>query len=59
MGGKDLGVVGKFEELVVEAVVEHGGELLRGVVAGEIGTADVAYEESVTGEDRARMGGLG
>ena len=32
---------------------------MRGVVGGEIGAADVADEESVAGEDGARVGGRG
>ena len=51
VGGEDLGVVGEVEELVVKAGVEEGGELLRSVVAGEVGTAYVADEEGVAGED--------
>ena len=51
VGGEDLGVVGELEEFFVEALVEQGGELLRGVVGGEVGAAYVAYEESVAGED--------
>ena len=57
VSGEDLGVVGKFEEFLVEALVEQSGELLRGVVAGEIGPADVADEESIAGEDGARLCG--
>jgi hypothetical protein len=59
VGGKDLGVVGELEEFFVEALVEHGGELLWGVVAGEIGAADVADEERVAGEDGSGFGWVG
>jgi hypothetical protein len=59
VGGEDFGFVGELEELVVEAVIEEGGELLRGVVGGEIGAADVADEEGVSGEDGAGRGGSG
>ena len=48
---------GRGEEFFVEALVEHGGEFLRGVVAGEIGAAYVADEEGVAGEDGSGMGG--
>ena len=51
VGGIDPGVVGQLEEFVVQAVVEQAASSC-GVCAGEIGTADVADEEGVAGEDR-------
>ena len=57
VGGEDLGVVGELEELFVEAVVEERGELLRSIVAGEVGAAYVADEEGVAGEDGSGSGG--
>ena len=59
VGGEDLGVVGELEEFFVQALVEQGGELLRGVVGGEIGAAYVADEESVAGEDGSGACGRG
>ena len=59
VGGEDLGVVGELEEFFVEALVEHRCKFLRAVVAGEIGAADVADEEGVSGEDGSRGCGLG
>ena len=43
----------------MEALVEECGELLGGVVGGEVGAAYVAYEESVAGEDGSGVCGLG
>jgi hypothetical protein len=59
VGWEDFGVVWEFEELAVQALVEHRGEFLRSMVAGEIGAADVADEERVAGEDGARVRWLG
>ena len=56
---EDLGVIGEFEELFLEALIEERGELLRGVVGGEIGAADIADEESVSCEDRSGLDGSG
>ncbi len=53
--GKISVVVGELEEFFVEALIEERGELLRGVLAGEIGAAYVAYEEGVSGEDGAGL----
>ena len=56
MGGVDLHGIGQGEELGVEAVVEQAGELLRSVIGREIGTAHVADEERVAGEDGVGVG---
>ena len=56
VGREDLGIVGELEEFFVEALVEQGGELLGRVFAGEIGSADIADEESVAGEDSSGVG---
>ena len=50
----DRGLVGHAQKLFVKALKEHRGELLRRVIAGKIGTADIADKESVTGENRFR-----
>ena len=57
MSGEDFGIVGEFEKFFVETLVEHRGQFLRSVVAGEIGAAYVAYEEGVAGKDGAWVGG--
>ena len=53
MCGIDAHVVGQGEQLLVEAIVEQGGELLGGVIGREIGAADIADEERVAGEHGA------
>ena len=40
----------------MKAVVEHGGKLLRSVVAGKIGAAHVSHKKRVTCEHRLRPG---
>jgi hypothetical protein len=42
MGGEYLGFIRKVQELLMQALVEHRGELLRGAVPGKVGAADVS-----------------
>src|SRR5438477_9415591 len=59
MRRKDLRIIGKLQELVVQALVEHGGKLLRGVLSRKIGTADVSNKQRVSGKYRSWVGRLG
>src|SRR5690348_10887386 len=43
------------EQLLVQAVVEHAGKLLRSESPGEVRTADVADEQCIAGEHRERL----
>src|SRR5436305_14839222 len=58
MGGKDLRIVGKRQELLMNALVEHGGKLLRSMVCREIGPPHIANEKCISGEDGLRAAGL-
>src|SRR6266496_26972 len=50
MRRKNFHFIGKLQQLVMQAAVEHGRKLLRGVVAGEIGAANVSHKQRVSGE---------
>src|SRR2546427_11713763 len=47
----DLSFIRKLQQLVMQAVVEHRGKLLRRVLGRKIRTADGANEKSVTGKE--------
>ena len=55
VGGKDAGVVGEGKKFLVQAAVEHLGELLGSVGSGEIGATHIADEERIAGEDGRRI----
>jgi len=61
VGGVDEAFVGEGEELGVEGIEEHVAELSGGPAEGgaEIGSADIADEEGVAGEDGVRFVGIG
>src|SRR5882724_2086826 len=50
MGRENLRLIGKFKQLVVQAVVKHGGKLLWSVIAGKVGAAHVSYKQRIPGE---------
>lgn len=54
MGGKDLGFIGKRQELLMNAAVQDRGELLRRVGRRKVGTAHISYKERVSREDCGR-----
>src|SRR5713101_6221111 len=54
MGGKDLRLVRKRQELLMKALVQDRGELLWGVGCREVRPTDVTNEESVPGEHDGR-----
>src|SRR5439155_759957 len=51
MGGIDLRIVRKRQELLMKALVQDRGELLWGMGCREVRPAHVTHEESVSGED--------
>src|SRR6267154_2091250 len=53
MRGKNFRLIRKFQYLVMQAVVEHGGKILRSVIAGKIRTPDIPHKKRVPGEDRS------
>src|SRR5436853_71564 len=57
VSGEDLHVIRQREQLGVETLVEHAGELLRGEIGRKVGTANIANEERVAGEDREGVRG--
>src|SRR3982750_3776569 len=54
MGGKDLRIVRKCQQLLMNALIHDRGELLWGVRRREIRPADITNEESVSSEDDGR-----
>src|SRR6266568_847341 len=59
MRREDLSLIWKFEELLVQALVEHRGKFLRGVLAGKIGAADISNKQSVSRKHGSRPRRLG
>ena len=51
MGGIHLYFVGQLQQLVVQTVIKHPGQLLRRMGSGEIGTAYVSEKERIAGSD--------
>src|SRR5436190_19356249 len=51
MGRIEQSVVGQLHQLAMETVVKHGSELLWREGRREIGTADIADEERVSGQN--------
>jgi hypothetical protein len=51
MKGKNFGVVGKRQEPVMHAAVQHRGELLRRMGRRRVGPAHIVYEERVSRKD--------
>ncbi|KAF5048555.1 hypothetical protein DSECCO2_448880 [anaerobic digester metagenome] len=51
MGGADDHPVGKREEFLVQALVQHLRHLAPAVLAGEIGSPDVARKECIAGKN--------
>src|SRR5215831_14191148 len=58
MGREDHCVVGKRQEFLMNAPVEHCREFLGRVGWGEVGAAYVAHEQRIAGEHRRRAVGL-
>ena len=58
MRRKNLSLIRQLEQLVVQAAVQHGGEILRCVVARKIGTSYIADKQRVAGEHGSRPRGI-
>ena len=50
MRWKDLRIIRKLEELLVQTAVEHCGQLLRSVLPGKIRPADVSHKQRISGK---------
>src|ERR1700687_4179909 len=56
---ENLRVIGKVQELLMQALVKHRGKLLRCAIPGKIGAADVSDKQRVAGKHGSRPGRLG
>jgi len=58
MRRKNFSFIWKLEEFLVQASVEHRGKVLRGVLTGKIGAADISNKQGVSRKHGSGLGRL-